>query len=1017
MKQLTSGRRLYSPSDLVAFLECPHTSYLSIKNLSEEIRRSEPSSVAQMISLKASKHKADYLQKLKDSNKVVVEIPSTGSLSERAQLSDAEMRAGTDIIYKGVLLNTSSYGVADFLVKCRRPSSLGDYSYEVLDIKLSKTARPEHILQLCVHSALVAGIQGIQPIYMYLVPSDGVKIPFRLNDFRFYYEHIRKRFENYMTRIGNIDSYPEPCRHCNFCEWQEHCKVRWQQDEHLSLIANIQRRQTEKLRAGGIHTIGELVAAGRDAKIPKLLKNTVYKLHTQASLQNYKAKTGKNKYKIMKPQSNKGFALMPPPDAADLFFDIESNPLYPDSLAYLFGIYRVANDKEVFKAFWGHDRTQETKSFKQLMDFLDIHLSKYPGAHIYHYGRYETNMLKRLAYRGAVRTVILKKLIQARRFIDLYDIVRDSIYISEPAYTLKNLENFYMVSRRDTITAALDSIIVYNEWCETRNPKLLQQIADYNEADCRSTYLLRNWLLSIKPKAIPWRCPTPRQAPHSGRDTEYENYKNRFRVQPKKPPAIHRQVAHLLEFHNRENKKPRPREFPIGTARATDSATVRSAIYRYANHLINTPEVAHVATELLMQNPPRIKNKKFGSDIVYANGTAEELLKIVAALDHSYLLIQTPPGSSKTQICGRVIVDLIKRGKKIGIGSNSHRAIHTLLREIERLAVQEDIHFSGIKKASRDNRQSFYSGDFIRNRTHVKKIHLAADLYAATAPTFASPHFDNRFDYLFIDEAAQVSVADVIAMSNATANIILAGDHIQIKQPTRHRQKAELSMLELLSGNHTTVPKQRGIFLNQSYRLKPAICRFISKVFYDGRLLSHESTGDKNLRLQGTELPNEGIVMVNTKHANQSTEEIKIIENLYRTLLGQTVSYEDRSTRRIDVNDILVVTPYDAQTNYLYPMLPDGVRIGTVDKFQGQEALVVLISMVGSDIGRPRRKIVESLYSGNHLNVALSRAQCLAIVVASHKLKEAACTTVEHIKLVNTYCRLEQYAAQRVVGE
>ena len=320
MKQLATKQYLYSPSDLVAFLECSYKTYLSIKSLYQEISRTEPQAFTQMLWQRGLKHETDYLQKLIDSNQTVTKIPTTGNLSERAIATAEAMRAGADIIYQGALFNQPWQGIADFLIKCDRPSALGDFSYEVLDTKLSNIAQPKHIIQLCVYSELVVSIQGVRPLNMYILLNNEQKVCFKLDDFFFYYARTKQRFENHIKHINDKIIYPQPCRHCNVCEWRTHCQTQWQQDKHLNLVANIQRQQIKNLNRSGIHTITELATVPPDTKTADLTKSTFLKLRTQASLQDYKMRTGKNKYEIIKSRPNKGFALLPLPNKADLFF-------------------------------------------------------------------------------------------------------------------------------------------------------------------------------------------------------------------------------------------------------------------------------------------------------------------------------------------------------------------------------------------------------------------------------------------------------------------------------------------------------------------------------------------------------------------------------------------------------------------------------------------------------------------------------------------------------------------------
>ena len=1100
MEQLSTGQYLYSSLDLLASISCLHKSYLSIKDLNGEIQNSEQSTLVKILRQKNLRYEANYLQKLKDDNLSVIEISTQPSLAERAKLTAEAMSSGADVIYHGTLFNMPWQGIADFLIKCKKKSSLGDYSYEVLSTKLSKTTRPQHIIQLCLYSELVTDIQGTQASNMHLLLADGEKISFRTNDFFFYYSYSKKRFENHIKNINQSKSYPEPCQHCAFCEWKTHCTAQWQQDGHLSQIANIQNKQINKLRDCNIRTIGELAATLPKTEIPGIPQSAFLKLRTQASLQNYKTKTNKAKYEIAQLQSNRGFVLMPPPDQADLFFDIESNSFYPDTSAYLFGIYYILNGKGIFKTFWAHNREQEKKSFEHLIDFFDIHLTKHPNAHIYHYGRCEATALKRISHRYASCEELLANLINTQKFIDLYDIVRDGIYTSEANYSLKSLETFYMDKRTDTITQALDSVAAYNEWRETQDPALLQQIADYNKTDCRSTCLLHDWLIRIKPKEIPWYKKTATS--RTDWPLEYENYKAQLKTQQKEAPILHQRLIHLLKSHNQKAKqwnidklqsgfeaglmndskclvalqqtgktlsknrhpiysyrfpsqecalkaghklvnietmtpigviyalnktesivkirvhkkeKPLPQQLSIGMSNSIDNSIIQAALYRYANHLINTPEIGHVATELLMHNYPRIKGKIFGENIVDSKNLSDELLKVASNLNHSYLFIQNSPGSGKTHICSQLIVDLIKLGKKIGVSSNSHQTIHYLLKKIEKKAIRKDMRFSGIKKTNASTGNSFYHGDFIQNESNLNEINLNADLFAGTIRTFASPYFDNRLDYLFIDEAEQVDIANVIAISNASKNIILIGDPMQLIRP-----KSNSSILDLLLGDRMTIPADRGIFLSLSYRLKPEICRFISDVFYEGRLISSENASPRKLHLQGTNLPNDGIAIINTDPQNdskQSSDEAEIIKNLYRTLLGQTFSDKDNRMRKINENDILVVTPYNFQMNSLRALLPDNARIGTIDKFQGQEAPIVLISMANSKTRQISQKTVDYIYSRSHLNVSLSLAQCLTVIVTNTDMMNTECSTVEQMKLINTYCQLNAIADKPAAKE
>ena len=440
------------------------------------------------------------------------------------------------------------------------------------------------------------------------------------------------------------------------------------------------------------------------------------------------------------------------------------------------------------------------------------------------------------------------------------------------------------------------------------------------------------------------------------------------------------------------------------------------AIYRYGDHILRNPTQPHAATELLLKKPPRIQGKQTGEQIITSDDLQKAAFEAISKLENSYLFIQGPPGSGKTYTSSHIIMELVKHRKKIGITSNSHKAIHNLLEKIENVAVEKGISFQGIKKASKGNEESFFGGQFIKNETKTEDMNLSANLFAGTAWTFSNKHFDNQLDYLFIDEAGQVSTANVVAMSTSTKNIILVGDQMQLGQPIQgtHPGEAGLSVLEFLLGENSTIPKDRGIFIGQTRRLRPSICNFISDAFYDGRLTAHESTSERSLRLQGiNHLPDEGIATIEVKHegcSQKSVEEGQIIKKQYEALIGQSFTDKDGSVKAITEDDILIVTPYNVQVNHLRSLLSKA-RVGTVDKFQGQEAPIVLISMVTSSAEDLPRNI-EFLYSKNRLNVAISRAQCLALVVFNPKLLEIPCKKVDQMKLVNTFCWLDECATK-----
>jgi superfamily I DNA and/or RNA helicase len=209
-------------------------------------------------------------------------------------------------------------------------------------------------------------------------------------------------------------------------------------------------------------------------------------------------------------------------------------------------------------------------------------------------------------------------------------------------------------------------------------------------------------------------------------------------------------------------------------------------------------------------------------------------------------------------------------------------------------------------------------------------------------------------------------------------------------------------------GDHATVPPDRGIFLPVSRRMHPEVCSFISDQVYEGRLVSHADTACQ--RVTSTSFPEAGAFWVPVHHggnAQIAPEEVAAIQAATSDLLSGAWTEKDGTTRSMRETDIIVVAPYNAQVNALREALPAGIRVGTVDKFQGQEAPVCLVSMTASSAEETSRGM-EFLFSINRINVAVSRAKGLALVFGAPRLREARCETIEQMRLVSTLCALNE---------
>jgi superfamily I DNA and/or RNA helicase len=389
----------------------------------------------------------------------------------------------------------------------------------------------------------------------------------------------------------------------------------------------------------------------------------------------------------------------------------------------------------------------------------------------------------------------------------------------------------------------------------------------------------------------------------------------------------------------------------------------------------------------------------------------------IARLDRSYLFIQGPPGAGKTYTGSHAIVELLRRGYRVGVSSNSHKAINNLLRAVEDVATAKSFSFRGAKKIGKDE-ESALNGKYIEDVSENEDVERGDyQLIAGTAWLFSRPAFDQTLDYVFVDEAGQVCLANLLAIGTSAKNIVLLGDQMQLGQPIQgvHPGESGESSLDYLLQGAATIRPERGIFLGTTWRMHPHVCQFISDAVYDGRLMPEARNSNRVLVLNETahqELRPSGIRFIEADHdgcSQESREEAEIIRTLFDSLLSQRYRDRNGDEHAMQIGNVLVVTPYNVQVNLLKRVLPAGARVGTVDKFQGQEAEVVIVSMTTSS-GDYMPRFVDFLFSKNRLNVAISRARSLAIVIANPKLLSIRCSTPDDMALVNTLCWVREYA-------
>jgi predicted RecB family nuclease len=1105
---------VFSASDLVTFVGCRHATVLDRRQLDTPVPVTKDDEYLKLLQEKGLEHERRLRDRLRTESRQVLEIPQEGALEDRTARTREAMLAGADVIYQGAFFSGRWHGYADFLLRVPGESSLGAYHYEPLDTKLAHGAKPKHVIQLGVYSDLLTEVQDKAPDRLHILLGTDETVVLPMRDFHYYLAGAKRRFESFVADLPQ-DSVGQPCKACALCRWRDRCEGEWESANHLSLVARITGGQIEKLNDAGITTVSQLGALEAGMRIPGVQPATLERLRGQARLQSLKQQDGQVRCELLATEAGMGLERLPKPNAGDLFFDMEGDPLIDGGLEYLFGFVYAENGHAVFKPFWGHSRSEEKSAFEAAMDFIAARLKTFPEAHIYHYAAYEKTAIERLAMAHGTREVELDNLLRSKKLVDLYKVVREGIRTSEPAYSIKNLEVFYMPPREGEVSNATESVVMYEHWRKLQNPELLAQIEDYNRVDCISTLKLRDWLLKLRLTHLSWFAGNTPDVKEAERTAERQAAEQRMAATIAElmkcsdaERSFRELLGQLLEFHKREAKpewwfqftradmaleeliedsecigglkrdtsqppfpdkrsmvhtfgfppqdfkmrkgdRPRrasiarepvgeiveldekagrirlklgPTGLPLGDTLSLipkppfDDEILRAAIYRYADTIIAGDGRYGAVTSVLKGELPRIQGHKLGDPIVVTGADSiASAVSAIAGLDRSHLLVQGPPGAGKTFLSATAIVSLLESGRRVGVAANSHKAVNRLLEEVTIHAQRRGVTFRAVKKCSKDEQECHAS--MVANVYENDLVTPEYNLVAGTAWLFADPQMDQTLDFLFVDEAGQVSLGNLTAMGLAAQNLVLVGDQMQLAQPIKgtHPGQSGQSALDFLLKGHATVPPERGVFLDVTRRMHPDVCRFISEAVYEGRLHSHLSCAARRLVLDAhadPALKAAGLSWVSVVHeeCRQKSEEegMRVLE-LYNSLRQQRWIQEEGREQSISMDDILVVSPYNMQVNLLQGLLPAGAKVGTVDKFQGQEAAVVIVSMTASSAEDVPRGM-EFLYSRNRINVAISRAKSLAIIVASPRLLEARCSKLVQMALVNTLCHAEAYA-------
>jgi uncharacterized protein len=462
----------------------------------------------------------------------------------------------------------------------------------------------------------------------------------------------------------------------------------------------------------------------------------------------------------------------------------------------------------------------------------------------------------------------------------------------------------------------------------------------------------------------------------------------------------------------------------LGSESMLPTDGLENELCRVTEEYFETRQLPKALETIFNQASPRYTNDTSALPVtrqIYPSNDAyaQALIKAIANMDESCLCIQGPPGAGKTYTAKLVIKSLLANGKRIGIMSNSHAAIMNLLEPLaEELPSTPIVKIGGIE-STKEFEEKYPPEKYLNFKYRGSMSFTKAQPFESFGVIGATVYgfskeitHEQPLDYLFVDEASQVALANLVVASSAAKNIILMGDQMQLEQPIQgsHPGDAGASALEFMLKDHAVIPEDKGIFLERTYRMHQDVCQPLSEIVYEGKLQADDDNCHQAIVIQSPTLitKQNGILPImvnhsgNTQSSEEEVEQIKAIIAELKT--GQFINKEQQAEPITD-KSILIVAPYNMQVNLLKEKLGPNYQLGTIDKFQGQEAPVVIISMAVSDVDDSPRGL-DFIFDKNRLNVAISRAKALAIVVANQSLNNCTVTNLAQMEKVGLFCSL-----------
>jgi uncharacterized protein len=1097
-----------SPTIITGWLECEHSLTLRLK------RSSAPQAFgafADLVRDKGTAHELAVRQRYLAEGLRVLDVPEKGELNFEtwAEESKALLQAeDVDVLYQVPLVHNGIKGVADFLVRVNPEEGFSEW--EPVDAKLARSeGKPGHLLQLCYYAEAVEELTAAQPKLMHLELGSGIRESYRFEEFGPYWRRMKLELSRATADPTPLKATePEPCRFCDYCDFQKVCEDEWRAEDSLVFVANLLKADRQALRSAGIETLEQLATTSAATALPE---ERFERVHHQAALQKERRDRPRSPIPFSHvmagddPIWGQGYSHLPKCDEGDVFFDLEGHPLFTAEagIFFLFGLLYREGGEWTYEAIWAHSLEDQERRAIEVVAFFQNRRQCFPGMHVYHYNHTERSALQSMVT-DTEASVAFSHLYATGIFVDLLTVVRNSYQMGIESYGLKDIEAVTGFERTGEIHAGSAAVLLYEEYCLSGAASKLEDIALYNENDVRSTMVLRDWLLDERPKGSRWR---EAELPEFEGNVELDELE--FKLLQFDQGTIQHLFGNLVGYWKRERSaqltpKRERVKLPVAdlvddpdvltslsivereepslnevTGKVTEKATFsfpeqdrsdgwkngsvfiggldgetgfaslskldleertfrlswshtgeeaaivpvsvieddwyspgskQDALMEAARKILADPgSLPEVTREILTRAKPRFLPGRGPKDGVFTDDK-DDMVEWAADLDRSVVAVQGPPGTGKTYRGARMVRRLLEEGKRVGITGPSHAANSNFVAAVVELYLEVgDIDrlkaCQRVPKASDGPLKGYI--DYAANNDKGAKPEY--QLVAGTSWFFTSRQIaENPVDYLIVDEAGQVSLADVVAMSLFATNVILLGDPLQLEQVANavHPEGSGGSSLEYMLAGDQTIAPDRGVFIQETWRMHPKICHFISSQIYEDRLHSHPSCASQVVAGHGA-----GLRWIEVDHQGNSTlatEEAVIVAAKISELLGTEWTNRHGETKALTQEDFMVVAPFNDQKNEIRRVLALDPRtsaiaasVGTVDKFQGREAPVVFFSMTTSDSEGLNRG-ADFLFSRNRLNVAVSRARCLVYLVCTDALLGTKASTVEGMRLIGT---------------